>query len=82
MKKYLPHHTVIKTVRPAFRRLTPVEEYGITERAHYARVASRKIVRPVKKITSRVTSSGMDLGITPVWMRRTRSKDSRLGVRD
>jgi hypothetical protein len=47
------------------------------------RVASRVTRHAFKaSAVARVTPSGMDLGIAPAWMRRTRAKDSRLGMEE
>jgi len=46
------------------------------------RVASRRIVRPIKKIASRCTPAPVIPAVTPSWMRRTRPKGSGLGLGD
>lgn len=44
------------------------------------RVASRRLVRPTKKITSRCTPAASTPGITPAWMRRTRTRGAGLSL--
>ena len=42
------------------------------------RIAARRVVRPVKKITSRCEAAPVTPSVTPVFMRRTRPKGSVL----
>jgi len=46
------------------------------------RIAARRIVRPVRKITSSCQAAPVTPGVTPSWMRRTRPKGSGLGLGD
>ena len=52
------------------KKLTP--HHTLTPKG--GRVASRRIVRPVKKITARPQAAPWEPAVTPAWMRRTRSK--------
>jgi hypothetical protein len=58
------------------KKLTP--HHTLTPKG--GRVASRRIVRPVKKITSRCEAAPVTPAVTPAWMRRTRPKGSGLGL--
>jgi hypothetical protein len=44
------------------------------------RVAARKFERPEKRIIERPKAAPVALGVTPTWMRRTRSKGSAHGL--